>query len=357
MKVILAGGSGQVGRALARAYNLRGWSITTFGRGDSLEGRVDRERYCRWDGQTLADWAKEVDGADIVINLAGRSVNCRYSDENLRLMMDSRVNSARAIGMAIAQAESPPKLWLQMSTATIYAHRFEGANDDASGIIGGEEPGIPDYWSYSVQIAKNWEHELTAANTPHTRRVALRASMIMGPARGGIFDTLYQLTRFRLGGSVAGGNQFVSWIHEDDFIAALDFILEHESIEGPIIVASPNPMPQGAFMRALREAMGIGLGLPATKWMATIGAFFMRTDTELILKSPARDAQSPPRRGFSFRAPRLARSRQALGRGPTGPQRGRGMSTLRRISPQALLLEQLDLRANVSWTSAVAKVR
>lgn len=283
MKIILAGGSGQIGRALARAYSARGFEVVTLARsptGSPCPG----ERFVRWDGKTPGPWAGELDGADAVINLAGRTVNCRYTKENLAQMMDSRVDSTRAIGEAVSAATRPPRLWLQMSTATIYSHRFDAPNDDENGTIGGTEPGVPDYWEFSVRIAREWERTLFAADTPDTRRIALRASMVMGPAPGGIFDTLYGLTRCRLGGPIAGGHQFVSWIHEDDFIAALDFLMAQE-VSGPIIVASPNPLPQRELMRGLREAAGVRIGLPATRWMAAIGAVFMRTDVELVLKS------------------------------------------------------------------------
>jgi len=247
-----------------------------------------------------------------VVNLAGRSVNCRYTDEHLAQMMDSRVESARVIGQAIAACSSPPKLWLQMSTATIYAHRLDAANDDATGILGGSEADVPAYWSFSVKIARNWERALFDAPTPATRKVALRASMIMGPARHGIFDTLYALTRARLGGTIAGGRQYVSWIHEEDFIAALDLLIERADIEGPIIIAAPNPLTQKEFMRALRQAMGITIGLPASAWMAAIGAVFMRTDTELILKSRRVFPSRLLAAGFEFHHPCWAEAAHTL---------------------------------------------
>jgi uncharacterized protein (TIGR01777 family) len=277
-----------------------------------LRGAEPGEVYLQWDGKTLGPWAAAFEGTHLVVNLAGRSVNCRYTEENLREMMDSRVDSARVVGQAIAQCKVAPKLWLQMSTATIYAHRFDAPNDDDAGVIGGREPDAPGYWEYSVRIAKNWEEALFSAETPHTRRVALRASMVMGPARGGIFDTLYGLTGARLGGSIAGGRQYVSWIHEVDFIAALDHILEDREIEGPIIIASPTPLPQAEFMLGLRQAMGIRLGLPATAWMAAIGAVFMRTDTELILKSRRVVPSWLLERGFEFQYPRWPEAAQQL---------------------------------------------
>jgi len=199
--------------------------------------------------------------------------------------MDSRVDSARVIGKAIAAATRPPRLWLQMSTATIYAHRFDAAHDEATGVIGGSEAGVPDYWAYSVEIAKNWEQAQAEPWTPATRKVALRAAMVMSPDRGGVFDVLLKLARLGLGGPVAGGAQYVSWIHEEDFVGAVEFLIAREDLEGPVNLASPGPLPQRDLMRALRAAWGVPVGLPATRWMAELGAFALRSDTELLLKS------------------------------------------------------------------------
>ncbi|MFC9097497.1 TIGR01777 family oxidoreductase [Streptomyces sp. NPDC057072] len=279
MKVVLPGGTGQVGTILDRALTSAGHEVAVLTR------HPERERDIAWDGVTLGPWAQVIDGADVVINLAGRSVSCRYTDENLRAMMDSRVDSARVIGKAIAAAMRPPRLWLQMSTATIYAHRFDAAHDEATGVIGGSEAGVPDYWAYSVEIAKSWEQAQAESWTPATRKVALRAAMVMSPDRGGVFDVLLKLARLGLGGPVAGGAQYVSWIHEEDFVGAVEFLIAREDLEGPVNLASPGPLPQRDLMRALRAAWGVPVGLPATRWMAELGAFALRSDTELLLKS------------------------------------------------------------------------
>ncbi|MEU2714317.1 TIGR01777 family oxidoreductase [Streptomyces sp. NPDC007205] len=279
MKVVLPGGTGQVGTILDRALTAAGHEVTVLTR------RRERERQIGWDGVTPGRWADVVDGSDVVINLAGRSVSCRYTAENLRAMMDSRVDSARVVGEAIAAAARPPRVWLQMSTATIYAHRFDAANDEATGMIGGSEAGVPEYWAYSVDIARNWERAQCEAPTPATRKVALRSAMVMSPDRGGVFDVLLRLARSGLGGPVAGGAQYVSWIHDEDFVRAVEFLIERDDIDGPVNLASPGPLPHREFMRALRTAWGVPVGLPATRWMAELGAFALRSDTELLLKS------------------------------------------------------------------------
>jgi NAD dependent epimerase/dehydratase family enzyme len=171
MRVVIAGGSGQVGQILARRAAARGDDVAILARGPVGVGRP-----VAWDGRTLGDWSREIDGADVVINLAGRSVNCRYTEAHLEEMLNSRVDSTRIVGAAISASERPPKVWLQMSTATIYAHRFDAANTEAGGVIGGDEPGVPGYWRRSVNIAKAWEQALEEASTPHTRKVALRTT-------------------------------------------------------------------------------------------------------------------------------------------------------------------------------------
>lgn len=300
MKIVLPGGSGQVGTMLARHLVARGDEVVVLAR------RSFRApwRVARWDGVRVeTEWAREIDGADVVINLAGRSVNCRYNQQNRLEIVGSRVNSVRAVAGAIAAAARPPAVWLQSSTATIYAHRFDAPNDEFTGILGGDEPNAPDTWRFSIDVAKAWEAALDEAVTPATRKVALRSAMTMSPDKGGIFDTLLTLVNRGLGGNAAGGRQYVSWIHETDFCAAIDFLIARPAISGAVNLASPNPLPFSEFMRELRQAAGVRIGLPATKLMLEVGAIFMRTETELILKSrrvvPARLLGE----GFAFHYP------------------------------------------------------
>lgn len=279
MKIIIAGGKGHLGRILTKYFESENHDVHTLSRTPKQKNEH------HWDGHTLGAWAKCIDGSDIVINLAGKSVNCRYTDKNLQQMLDSRVNSTHAIGLAIQKAKKPPKLWLQMSTATIYAHSMDNDNNEYDGTIGGKEHNVPRYWDFSVNIARSWEDAQGNCITPQTRQVALRTSMVMSNETGGVFSVLKNLTQFGLGGSIAGGRQYISWIHEEDFINAIKHILHNDKILGPINLSSPYPIQQKDFMRDLRESLNISMGLPASQWMAEMGAFFMGTDTELILKS------------------------------------------------------------------------
>jgi uncharacterized protein (TIGR01777 family) len=272
-------------------------------------------RVVGWDGESLGGWAAELEGAEAVINLAGRNVNCRYGAVNRREILESRVASTRVVGEAIARASDPPRVWLQSSTATIYAHRYDAANDEVNGILGGNEPNFPETWRFSVGVAQAWEQAIDEAVVPHTRKVILRSAMTMSADRDGIFDVLLGLVRRRLGGKSGNGRQFVSWIHADDFVRAIYWIIGHPELAGAINLAAPNPLPNAEFMRALRHAWGIRLGLPATAWMLELGAFFLRTESELILKSrrvvPRRLLES----GFEFRFPEWPAAAQDLCRG------------------------------------------
>jgi uncharacterized protein len=303
MRIIIPGGSGQVGTVLARAFVGDGHDVTVLSR--QAVHLNDRWRVVSWDARTAGNWINELEGADVIINLAGRSVNCRYTSANRKAIMDSRIDSTRIIGQAIAQCTTPPRIWLQASTATIYAHRFDAPNDERTGTIGGSVPPghSPDSWKFSIEVATAWERTSIEANTPRTRKVLMRSAMVMSPDTGGIFDTLLRLVRFGLGGTSGNGKQYISWIHELDFVRALYWLIAHEAMNGAVNIASPNPLPNAEFMRELRRAWGKRIGLPANRLMLELGAIFMRTETELVLKSrrvvPTRLLES----GFRFEFP------------------------------------------------------
>lgn len=299
MKIVIPGGSGQVGMVLAKAFHSDGHEVIVLSRKPA-----DHEwRTIEWDAETLGSWTDEIDGADVVINLAGRNVNCRYNAGNRREIMDSRVNSTKIVGEAIAKSANPPKVWLQASTATIYCHRYDDANDDINGIIGGNEPDAPDTWNFSIDVATSWERAANEIETPRTRKVLMRSAITLSPDRDGIFDVLLGLVRRGLGGTAGDGKQFISWIHDRDFVRSVYWLIEHEELSGALNLASPCPLANKDFMRILRDAWGAPFGIPAPKLILEIGAVLMRTETELILKSrrvvPTRLLDS----GFEFKFP------------------------------------------------------
>jgi uncharacterized protein (TIGR01777 family) len=298
MKIVMPGGSGHVGQILARAFHADGHDVTVLSRNP----KPAPWRMVSWDGASLGEWLDELCGADVVINLAGRSVNCRYNPRNRAEIMQSRVKSTRVIGEAIARVTPSPRVWLQASTATIYSHRYDRPNDERTGIPGGQEPDVPDTWRFSIDVACAWERAADDSQTPSTRKVKLRSAIIMSPDAGGAFDTLLMLVRRGLGGSAGDGRQYVSWIHEVDFVRAVYWLIEND-VEGAVNIAAPNPLPNHDFMRALRHAWGIRYGLPASPWMLEVGAVFLKTETELVLKSRRVVPGVLKERGFVFKFP------------------------------------------------------
>ena len=299
MKIVIPGGSGQVGSILARVFHNEGHAVTVLSRRPVLAPW----KVLAWDAATRGDWWAEIDGAEVVFNLAGRSVNCRYHAANRREILQSRVESTRAVGEAIAAAKRPPRVWLQAVTATIYAHRYDAPNDEETGQLGGSEPGAPDTWRFSIEVARAWERAVEEADTPRTRKVTLRSAMTMSPDAGGVFAALLGLVRCGLGGRAGDGRQYVSWLHDEDFIRAVGWLIEHEDLSGPVNLAAPHPLPNADFMRALRAAWGQPLGLRAAAWMLEIGTRLLRTESELILKSRRVVPTRLLRSGFTFRFP------------------------------------------------------
>jgi uncharacterized protein (TIGR01777 family) len=281
MKILVPGGAGQVGHILARHFHTQGHAVTVLSRSP----QPAPWRVLPWDGLTPGDWIGDLERSDVCINLAGRSVNCRYTPANRRSIRQSRVRSTRLLNKIIASLNHPPRLWLNASTATIYRHAPDRAMNENAGELGGNEPGAPDTWNFSIDVAKSWEEAFFATPTPMTRKIAMRSAITLSPDRGGVFDVLLGLVRFGLGGRQGPGTQFVSWIHEADFVRAIDLLIACEEFDGVVNLASPNPLPNRDFMRTLREAWGTRFGLPSPGLIVEIGAWLMRTESELVLKS------------------------------------------------------------------------
>lgn len=298
-RIILAGGSGFLGGVLARALSGADTEVVVLTRFPRSSSPGFRD--VAWDGESPGLWEKELEGATAVVNLAGVSVDCRYHAENRRRILDSRLKPTCAIGRAIASCARPPAVWLNASTATIYRHTL-GAPWDERGELG-SCPEAKD--SFSVHVAMEWERVFNEAITPQTRKVALRTTMVLGQARNSVLPTLLRLGRLGLGGPLAGGRQYVSWIHVEDFARAVAWVVRDERLVGPVNIAAPHPVTNAELMAEIRRACGVPFGLPATSWMLELGAFFLSTETELVLKSrrvvPGKLLES----GFEFRHPKL----------------------------------------------------
>ncbi len=293
LRIVIPGGSGQVGRMLATYFQERGHHVTVLTRGPYTAPWPT----VHWDGAHPGPWVETLEGADVCIHLSGRSVNCRATARNRRELYDSRIGPTRALHQAFAMLENPPWLWMNASTATIYRHATDRDMDEATGEIGGNEWveswlgfGIgrrraPEKWNWTVGLVRDWERAFFSAPTPRTRKIALRTSLVMSPAPGSVFAVLSRLVRVGLGGTEGNGRQYVSWIHETDFARAVEFLIDREEIDGPVNLAAPNPLPNREFMEALRDAWGMPNGLPAPAPLLATGMFLLRSETELVLKS------------------------------------------------------------------------
>lgn len=272
---VIFGANGFLGRYLTRHCARKGKEVVAIGR--SREGWSGDGMFLEWDGKTIGPWALALEGAEAVINLAGRSVNCRYTGKNRREIIDSRVDATRVIGQAIAGCKTPPKTWLNASTATWYRHAEDKPQDDWLG-----EPGE----GFSCEVAQAWEDAFFGAEIPaETRKLALRIGMVLANEETTVYDVLRKLTARGLGGPMGGGNQRISWIHMEDFLRAVDFAVNDPFLDGTINVTAPEFPTNREWMRTFREAVGMPLGLPAARWMLEIGARLMDTETELVLKS------------------------------------------------------------------------
>lgn len=288
-KIILAGGSGFLGQIIINHfYNTQTKLIVLTRSKNKTDKNVN---YMNWDGANFGEWVKEIDETDVVINLTGKSVDCRYTEKNKKEIISSRVNATAIIGKAIQQSKNPPKLWMNASSATIYRHSEDKAMDDYSTDYGD---------GFSIDVCKQWENAFNNANTPKTRKIALRISMILGKD-GGVWPVLSKLVKYGLGGKQGSGMQYISWMHDNDFLNAILWFIENEAAKGAYNLASPNPIVNKEFMKLMRNKFKIPFGLPSYSWMLEIGAFVIGTETELVLKSRRVISKRLLDEGFQFK--------------------------------------------------------
>ncbi|MET3028277.1 TIGR01777 family oxidoreductase [Flavobacterium sp. UW10123] len=271
-KLIIAAGTGFLGQVLVNHFKDKFGEIIILTRGKSQT--IGGIKYVNWNAKTFSGWEKELENATVLINLAGKSVDCRYTKKNKREILWSRIDSTKILNKAVLNCKNPPKHWLNSSTSTIYRFSLDKQMDEVDGEIGND---------FSINVALSWEKAFFKTETPKTIKTALRTSIVLGK-NGGAFIPLKNLVKIGFGGKQGSGNQFVSWIHEDDFADAVDFIIQKE-ITGVINVVSPEPIQNAYFMHKLRKAVGFPFGIPMNKFFLEIGSFFIRTETELVLKS------------------------------------------------------------------------
>ena len=313
LRIVMPGGSGQIGRVLAAYFQERGHHVTVLTRGPYTAPW----QTVHWDGVNRGPWIQTLEGADVCIHLSGRSVNCRATAKNRKAMYGSRIATTRLVGDAIGVLDNPPRVWLNASTASIYRHALDRDMDESAGEIGGNEwitkrRRAPAKWNWTVELVKDWEAALFEAQTPYTRKVALRTSLVFSPSPGSVFEVFSNLVRASLGGPQGNGRQYVSWIHEADYARAVEFLIEHEDLAGPVNVTAPNPLPNREFMLALRDAWDVPNGLPAPAPLIRLGAIFLRTEPELVLKSRRAVPGRLLKAGFRFQFPSWPAAAQDL---------------------------------------------
>lgn len=301
LRILIPGGEGHLGCLLSKRFSAQRHAVTTLTRNPHPEPANPWKRVY-WDGKTLGPWTEALEGADVLINLSGRSVDCRYNPKNRDEILRSRVDSTAILGKALGSLRHPPRLWLNASTATIYRHTYDRPMDEFTGELGGHESDAPASWRFSIDVARQWESAFFASPLGATRKVALRAAMVMGMA-GEVFPVTMRLIRLGLGGAWGDGRQYMSWIHETDFFRAIEFLIDHQEISGMVNIAAPTPLPNAEFLRVLREDCGVRFGLPSRPWMLAVGALLMRTETELLLKSRRVIPAVLDKHGFQFRFP------------------------------------------------------
>lgn len=291
-KIVLAGGSGFLGSLLADHLNNQGFKVVILSRKSfsSTSAKV-----IVWDGETLDAWSEELEGASALINLAGRTVDCRYTEKNKKQMLNSRILSTRVLGKAVSSCKKPPRVWLNSSTATIYEHTYGASHGEGGRVAHSVEAKD----EYSVLLASLWEDEFKVSSCPGTRKIILRTALVFDKS-GSVYKVLKRLAAFGLGGKMGHGKQIVSWIHSEDFLRAIDWLILNEKAEGVYNLAAPNPLSNSEMMHEVRKEVGAAFGLPATKWMLEIGAFILRTETELIIKSRNVVPDRLLKEGFKF---------------------------------------------------------
>lgn len=288
-KVIIAGGTGFLGKILTSHFVKIGVHVVVLTRQHQLDEEL--VRYVKWDGKSLGPWTDVLNEADALINLTGKSVDCRYTEQNKQLIYDSRLDATYVLGLALGRCQSPPKVWINAASATIYRHAEDREMDEETGELG---------TGFSVDVCKKWEQAFFESRTPGIRKVALRIAIALG-RQGGALEPLKRLVKCGLGGSQGNGRQYFSWIHEDDFTRSVMWVIGNESANGIYNVSAPRPVPNSEFMSRLRSAMGGPLGLPSPRWMLSLGAMLIQTEPELILKSRRVVPRRLKQEGFEFR--------------------------------------------------------
>ncbi|WP_207534379.1 TIGR01777 family oxidoreductase [Desertivirga arenae] len=290
-KIVLAGGNGYLGGVLAHYFKSLAEEVIILSR--RPKPAVENIRTIVWDAKTEGEWIENLKGAELLVNLCGKNVNCRYTSENRSAIYSSRLGPTGLLRKVVSELSDPPKLWVNVTSATIYRHAEDAPQTERAGELG---------YGFSVDVCQKWEEVFFGTNTPETRKVALRMGIVLGQ-KDGVFPRLLNLVKFGLGGKQGSGSQYVSWIHEQDVARCTEWLLEHEGLNGVVNCTAPQPLTNADLMKVIRQAYGVPFGLPSPAWLLGLGARVIGTEPELILKSrwvlPERLTDS----GFTFQFP------------------------------------------------------
>lgn len=270
-KVVIAGGSGYLGKLLHHHFSRKNWDVQILTRQNEKELSSN---YNHWDGEHIGPWIHCLEGAEMLINLSGKSVDCRYHRRNKVAIIDSRVNSTKTLGEALVHLNCPPKLWINASSATIYEEAFEGVQDEYTGTVGD---------NFSERVCKMWEESFFSLHTPMTRKVAIRTSFVLG--KGPLLNEFLNLVSWGIGSRLGSGKQKMSWISEEDFLRSIEFIRKDETLDGQVNITHPRPVRNREFMTLLKQIKGKRFLIPVDTCLIKLGAFIKGTEAELVLKS------------------------------------------------------------------------
>lgn len=287
--ILIAGGTGFLGRALQSYFNSKGHQVKLLTRKPKKQDEI------YWDAKHIGEWISEIEWSTVLINLTGKSVDCRYTAKNKAVIFSSRLESTAILSEAVRKAENPPHTWLNAASATIYVHADKEKMTEDNGVIGDD---------FSMRVCKAWEGEFFKEELETTRRVALRTSIVLGK-NGGAYPKMKRLAQLGMGGKQGRGKQFISWIHIEDFCRSVDFIIAKPSIVGPINIVAPHAEQNKIFMQKLRKALAIPVGISQPSWLLELGAALIGTETELLLKSRYVHPDYLERTGFKFKFPDL----------------------------------------------------
>ena len=297
-RIVIPGGTGQLGMLLGRHFYDQGYTVASISRFP----KPHPWEAVHWDAESVGDWASSLEGAAAVINLAGRSIRCRYTSANKKSIYHSRIRTTEILAQAISQCANPPRVWLNASSANIYPHAVDRDMDETSPLAGNA---VPPRWRFAAEMAQAWERAVYSSPTPHTRKIILRMAPVMNPENGWAFERLLRLVRWGFGGEMGDGEQYVSWIHDFDFVRAFDFLVQRDDIDGIVNLAAPNPLPNHEFMCNLRRSWCTSyFGLPLPGWLVEAVAFAIRLEPELVLKSRRVVPERLLQAGFSFHFPK-----------------------------------------------------